>query len=289
MSEGGFDELEKRIDARALERRRAPRPPREDVKPSGLLRRPEMRSKLQHRLLGESVGAESSAPQEADVTDEGGHRLLGGRTEIEALHHAASEQNRRVRTHRLRRARAPPARPIRDARAEASGAPRVVGELAVDRIESRPMQGTERIEVERRRLPTSDRFTELGKCPVEQPRDLKEAPGPRTPALEHGEERLPGSTVEPQRSRRQLAEPVDEALPRSVVLIEHERCLHADVDRLADRRDRDQIDDTDTAAPVAQRQPPSLGSRRLRACGGPSRPSADVPDVTAAQGGSPAW
>ena len=169
-----------------------------------------MRSELQDRLLGERVGPERRSPQKADVTDEGGHRLFGRRAEIEPLHHAAGEQDRRV---------GPAARVehecreldpfgVRERRAPACGA---VGELAVRRIERGPMQRTERIEVECRGLPTGDRLAELGERAIEQPCDLEEAPRSRAPTLEHGEERLTGATVEPQGSRRQLAQPVDEA------------------------------------------------------------------------------
>ena len=138
----------------------------------------------------------------------------------------------------------------------------------MDRIQGGPMECTERIEVECRGVATGDRFAELGECAIEQTCDLKEAPRPRAPALEHGEERLTGGTVEPQGTHRQLAEPVDELLARSVLLVEHERCLHADVDRFADRWDRHQVDDTDATAALAQREPASLWSRRLRSGGG---------------------
>ncbi len=163
------------------------------------------------------------------------------------------------------------------------------GELAVNRIEGGPMKGTERVEIDRRRLAARDRLAELRKRAVEQPRDLEEAPRPGAPTLEHGEERLPGATVEPQRSRRQLAQPVDEALTRSVLLIEHERCLHADVECFTDRRNRHEVDDTDATAAVAQRRAtlPRVGALVGRRR--PSRLFACVPDASAARAAWRAW
>ena len=106
-------------------------------------------------------------PQQRDVGNERGDRLLRGRTEVETLHHSPSEQDRRVVV----------AAGIEDERGELEPLgmlDREPGHASASSsrctASSVPSERAERIEVEGGGLAPGDRVAELGQRAVEHAR-----------------------------------------------------------------------------------------------------------------------